>query len=351
MLCIDVIATNSYQVIIGNSSASQLGEQLLTLLPKAQKVAIITDDNVKNLYLTSVKNQLLAAKLTGFVYSILPGEASKNGDNYLRMLSWLAKNDFTKTDIIIALGGGVVGDLAGFVAATYLRGVAYVQIPSTLLAMVDASVGGKTAIALPAGKNLVGAFYQPSLVLCDLDLLKTLPTGIMQEGYGEIIKYGMLGNKELLIDLTTDAIDLNEIVATCVKMKSAIVHADEFDQGVRKLLNFGHTIGHAIEQLSDYQIRHGVAVAMGMAIDTRAAVNLGTCNASVLTTLLNLLEKYQLPSQTNYSASDLFEAMRRDKKRTAELITNIVPTALGKCELEEISLKSLFEWVTIGMAR
>ena len=350
MIIVDVPTEKPYEVLIGNGILNQIGTRLQQLLPKAKKVAIITDDNVKALYLADVKKYLSLIGLEVFDYSIPPGEASKSSDNYIKLQSWLAANALTGTDVIIALGGGVVGDLAGFVAATYLRGIPYLQIPTTLLAMVDSSVGGKTAIDLPAGKNLVGAFYQPTLVLCDIDLLDTLAVDILQDGYSEVIKYGMLGNPELLADLAENH-DIAEIIAVCVRMKRDIVLVDEFDKGVRKLLNFGHTVGHAIEQVSGYQISHGKAVAIGMAMDTRAAVQLGLCDARCLTVLSDLLKKYELPSVTTYSAKEIYEAATRDKKREGDKITNIIPSEFGKCEMKIISMEEFYEWVEKGVSR
>ena len=350
MITIHVPVGQAYDVLVGERliSMNLVGQKILQAFPKAQKMAIITDETVKALYLEAVIEHI-GPHLTCFDYAVPSGEASKSGENYLKIQSWLAETGITGTDIIIALGGGVVGDLAGFIAATYLRGINYIQIPTTLLAMVDSSVGGKTAIDLPEGKNLVGAFYQPSLVICDTALLGTLPVDILQDGYSEVIKYGMLGNKELL-DQLADKHDIKEIVATCVQMKSDLVACDEFDKGVRKLLNFGHTIGHAIEQVSGYEVKHGKAVAIGMAMDTGAAVQSGLCDESVLTTLLNLLEKYQLPSQTGYHSRELFRAATHDKKRSGDMITNVVPTELGKCELKDILMEELHEWIEKGMA-
>lgn len=350
MITVNVPVANPYDVIIGNGIITQIGTKLVQLLPKAKKVAIITDDNVGALYLANVKKYCLQVGVEVFDYAIRPGEASKSSINYIKLQNWLADNALTVTDVIIALGGGVVGDLAGFVAATYLRGISYLQIPTTLLAMVDSSVGGKTAIDLPTGKNLVGAFYQPSLVLCDIDLLDTLAEDLLQDGYSEVIKYGMLGNPELLECLAKDPVNVNEVVATCVQMKRDIVLVDEFDKGERKLLNFGHTIGHAIEQVSGYQVSHGKAVAIGMAMDTRAAVRLGLCDERCLTVLCDLLNKYELPSVTTYQPQELYEAATRDKKREGDKITNIVPSELGKCEMKVISMKEFYDWIEKGVS-
>ena len=348
MIAINIRVAKPYDVIIGNGSLKLLGTKIQQLLPDAKKIAIITDEHVKALYLHEVQEHLVKTDLEIFDYAIIPGEASKNSDNYIKLQNWLATCDLTAADIIIALGGGVIGDLAGFVAATYLRGIAYIQIPSTLLAMVDSSVGGKTAINLSAGKNLVGAFYQPTLVLCDPRLLDTLTADIMQDGYSEIIKYGMLGNADLLTALTEDHLNMNEIIATCIKMKRDLVLIDEFDQNERKFLNFGHTIGHAIEQNSHYQISHGRAVAIGMAMDTRAAVALGLCDNECLTRLRELLKKYKLPESTTYTPKEIYEAATHDKKRQGNSITNVIPYKLGKCKLETISMSEFYEWIKKG---
>jgi len=347
MLTVHVPVSNAYDVLIGNGIRSQLAGHIERLLPKSKKLAIITDDTVKGLYLSELKVAFPQKDI--FTYSIPPGEASKNSDNYVNLLSWLAENTLTGTDAIIALGGGVVGDLAGFVAATYLRGIPYIQIPTTLLAMVDSSVGGKTAIDLPEGKNLVGAFYQPKLVLCDTDFLETLPENILNDGYSEVIKYGMLGNAKLLDDLLHGRIGINEIVATCVTMKKDIVIQDEFDKGVRKLLNFGHTIGHAIEQISHYHISHGQGVAIGMALDTKAAVANGQCDPQCLDILESLLTKYKLPSKSSYTADDIYEAATRDKKREGDYLTNIVPTQKGRCQMQNITMQELHQWIKKGV--
>jgi len=348
MITVDIPVAKPYDVVIGNGVLAQLGKMISQLQPKAKKIAIITDDNVKALYLDRVKEYIAEVGLEVVDYSIIPGEDSKNSDNYIKLQSWLAENDMTATDVIIALGGGVVGDLAGFVASTYLRGIPYVQVPSTLLAMVDSSVGGKTAIDLPAGKNLVGTFYQPCIVLCDIDLLDTLTVDVLHDGYSEVIKYGMIDNPELLTSLAEDEVNINEIVATCVRMKRDIVLVDEFDKGLRKLLNFGHTIGHGIEQISGYQISHGKAVAIGIAMDTRAAVEVGACDEACLAMLLDLLKKYELPSATTYGTEEIYEAATRDKKREGDRMTNVVPCGLGKCQLESISMEELYEWIGKG---
>jgi 3-dehydroquinate synthase len=287
-------------------------------------------------------------------YIIAAGESSKNIEQYISLLERLSQLRLARTDCVLALGGGVVGDLAGFAAATYLRGIQLVQAPTTLLAMVDSSVGGKTAINLPTGKNLVGAFYQPSLVIADTATLGSLPKPIFNEGIAECIKYGMLDSPELLEKLKklqNDGIgdELTSIIADCVSIKRIIVEQDEFDTGKRMLLNFGHTIGHAIERLENYQIPHGNAVALGMAIDTRAAVRKNLCLPECLPVLHDLLERYNLPKQTTHGANEIYEAALHDKKRSGADITNVTPRSLGNCRLTTMPIESLKSWIETGL--
>jgi len=246
----------------------------------------------------------------------------------------------------------VVGDLAGFVAATYLRGVPFVQIPTTLLAMVDSSVGGKTAVDIPAGKNLVGAFHQPAMVICDPAVLATLPAENFADGMAEIIKHGMIRSKKLLQMINCDSYQMPEIIAANVEIKRDIVQRDEFDTGERQLLNFGHAIGHALEKLSRFEISHGKAVAIGMEIITRAAVKKGECPTECLEILQKLLQKYNLPTRAsadlNFTPQEIFDATLTDKKRMGDVITEIIPHALGVCELREMPIDELFDWIHIG---
>ena len=258
------------------------------------------------------------------------------------MLNFLAENQITRSDCIIALGGGVVGDLTGFAAATYLRGIQYVQVPTSLLAMVDSSVGGKTAIDLGAGKNLAGAFHQPSLVLCDTDTLNTLPEEIFIDGCAEVIKYGILYDVDLFSHLEEKGLgfDRESVIRRCVELKRNVVMEDEFDTGARMKLNLGHTIGHGVEAVSNYAISHGKAVAIGMAIISRAVrcADSGRIEA--------ILKQFRLPTTTEYCAADLFSHALSDKKRTGGTVNLIVPRAIGDCAIVPTpvdNLKSLIE--------
>ena len=344
-----------YDVHIAPGLLATVGAQARETLPGAQKAAVVTDLNVEGLYLGTVRRSLEQAGFEVHSASLPAGEASKSGETYLALLGWLCNVGLTRTDVIVALGGGVVGDLTGFAAATYLRGVRYIQLPTTLLAMVDSSVGGKTAIDLPGGKNLAGAFYQPSLVLCDTNALDSLPDDIYRDGVAEVIKYGMICDPEgsLLEQLRGDALweRPEEIIARCLAIKRDIVCEDELDTGKRMLLNFGHTIGHAIEKLSNYEISHGLAVAIGMAIDTRAAVSQWFCPPECLSVLEELLAKYNLPNTTEFTPVQLYEAALSDKKRTGGSITNVTPREHGNCGLNTLPVAELYEWIQSGMSQ
>ena len=352
---ITIALNQSYDVLIGAGILPQIGKHIRAVLPKAQLVAIVTDDHVGAEYAEKVTQAIEAVGLSAVCYSIKPGEASKNGENYLAVLEWLAEQGLTRSDCVLALGGGVVGDLAGFVAATYRRGVPFVQVPTTLLAMVDSSVGGKTAINLPSGKNLAGAFYQPKLVLCDTATLGSLPKKMRDEGFVEVIKYAMLDRRMLKEFASASGSGkseniLDRCVSICVTIKRDIVQQDELDTGHRQLLNFGHTIGHAVERLSDYTISHGAAVAIGMIMETRAAVKQKHCSPLCLAALEGMLGDVGFPTQTTYSAHELYDAILHDKKRYGDEIVIPIPVAMGGCALKTMPISGLLEWIKAGLA-
>ena len=347
MTTVSVNASRSYDILIARGLLPSVGQRVRELLPKAGKAALITDGNVKPLYAQPVLDCLAQAGLEVCAMHIPPGEQSKTGERYLEILGWLSENRLTRTDPVIALGGGVVGDLAGFAAATYLRGVPLVQIPTTLLAMVDSSVGGKTGIDLAAGKNLAGAFYQPALVLCDASALDTLPQSVLADGHAEVIKCGMIRSADLLTRLQDYPPE--ETIARCVTIKRDIVQMDELDQGERMLLNFGHTVGHAVEKLSGYGVSHGHAVAIGMAVETRAALRKGLCPPQCIETLERLLSRCSLPNSTHYTADEIYRAALHDKKRAGDQITIAVPCAPGDCRLETIPASALPDWIEMGL--
>ena len=278
------------------------------------------------------------------------GEASKNTENLINLLEFLAENRFTRSDCIIALGGGVVGDLAGFAAGVYLRGIRFIQVPTTLLAAVDSSVGGKTAVDLRAGKNLAGVFHQPSLVLCDISTLDTLEKSIFADGCAEVVKYAIINDRPLFERLKAGIKEnIEEIIADCVAHKAEIVNEDEFDNGCRKLLNLGHTVGHAIEQCSALSISHGSAVAIGTCIVTKMAVELGICPKEDLDEIRELLRSIDLPTDCNYTASELTAVATADKKRSGSTIDLIVPYGIGNSKILTVAVDDLCSYIEKGL--
>ena len=327
---IKVSASGSYEIIIGDGLLARLGEYVRPLLGDC-RIAVLTDSNVDALYGNRISSILSASGYDACKYVIPAGEASKSAENLLAFLDFLARNRFTRSDAIVAFGGGVVGDLGGLSASLYLRGVPYVQVPTTLLAAVDSSVGGKTAIDIPAGKNLVGAFYQPRLVCCDTQLMDTLPADIYRDGCAEVIKYGVILDAGLYASLQTPPFDRIETVARCVEIKRDVVQEDEFDNGKRGLLNFGHTFGHAIEKLSNFAVSHGAAVAKGMVIAAKVARLCGL--ADVEKPLADLLSRYGFDLGCPYTAEQLYDVILSDKKRRGGRLTLVLPRSLGECEL------------------
>ena len=350
MNSVSVKASQNYQVIIGNHLLPDLGFYISKIRDNC-KAAIVSDTNVWPYYGQIVMDSLKRAGITPVYYIFPAGEASKNASTYLNILNFLAENKITRSDLIIALGGGVVGDITGFAAATFLRGVPYVQVPTTLLAMVDSSVGGKTAIDLPAGKNLVGAFKQPQLVLCDTDVLNTLPKEWFLDGCAEVIKYGMLYDQNLLHSLLQAGPDFNreEVITKCVTFKRDVVEEDEYDTGARQKLNLGHTIGHAIEANSNFSIYHGQAVAAGMAIVTKAAAFKGLCTKETYEVLISVLSRFSLPATTNFSSAELYASALSDKKRAGSSVTLIVPRQIGQCDMISIPVSELESFIKAGL--
>ena len=345
MNTIHVNASRSYDVLIGAGLMEQLGDRLLDVLKKPCKTVIVSDSNVFPLYGKQAKKSLEAAGFEVLHHVFPAGEASKNANVYLEILNFLAENHITRSDAIVALGGGVVGDMTGFAAATYLRGIAYVQIPTSLLAMVDSSVGGKTAIDLPAGKNLVGAFYQPRLVLCDLNCLNTLPAPIFSDGCAEVIKYGVLYDDALFSHLESRGLefDRESVISRCVALKRDVVAEDEFDTGARMKLNLGHTIGHGIEAQSNFTISHGQAVAIGMMIVSKAG-----CPA-IYARLGAVLKAFSLPTSTNFTAKELYFSALSDKKRAGGTVNLIVPERIGACAIVPVPVDRLESFIEEGL--
>ncbi|MEA4891851.1 MAG: 3-dehydroquinate synthase [Peptococcaceae bacterium] len=349
MIEIPVKTKEEYRVLIGNGLLARAGE-LTRQRTGPGRVMIVADDRVDALYGAAAQASYEAAGFAAGRLSFPRGEGSKNLAVLGELLEKLAVAGLTRQDILVALGGGVTGDLTGFAAAVYLRGIRYVQLPTTLLAAVDSSVGGKTAVDLNAGKNLCGAFKQPELVVCDCGLLQSLPAETFAEGLAESIKYGVIADADLFEEFKDSGYTerLEAIIGRCVAIKAGIVAEDEFDYGRRQLLNFGHTIGHGVEKLSGYGLSHGYAVAVGMAVMSRAAEALGWCREPVARQLAEVLERRGLPQETEYESEALAWAALADKKRRGDSITLIVPEALGRCVLKEIPVGDLASVIRAG---
>ena len=328
-----------------------------------KKLCIVTDRNVAPLYGTEDGDfwrSLTGAGFELYRFVFEGGEKTKTLDTLAEILNFLADNRFTRSDVLVALGGGIVGDVTGFAAASYLRGVEFVQIPTTLLAIVDSSVGGKTGVNLNAGKNLAGAFWQPSLVIFDPDVLRTLSYDTTLDGIAEAVKSGFIGDRSITDDVSAHApagesfsdqdIDfLTQLAAKAVKVKRAVVEDDERETGRRQLLNFGHTIAHAIEKCSDYSISHGHAVAIGMTIVSAAADSLGWTEEKCTDRLLQILDQFRFPLQCPYSPEELTAAALQDKKIRGDRITLVIPENHGSCTLKTIPTSELQQFITRGL--
>ena len=332
------VALPSYRVTIAAGALDRVGEIARATAP-AHRYAIITDDNVGPAYAARVRSTLQADRVA--VFTVPAGEAHKDRDTWARLTDELLGEGFGRDSAIIALGGGVVGDLAGFVAATFMRGIPFLQVPTTLLAMIDASVGGKTGVDTPAGKNLVGAFHQPAAVVADPTVLRTLPREHLRAGMAEAIKHGVIADESYFESVATTAagiegIDLAgdamiDIVARSVEIKADVVRRDEREGGVRKILNFGHTIGHAVELLSGYTLLHGAAVAIGMCCESALAEELGVASPPLSARIRSAVISAGLPTRvpSSVSTDDIIAAAYADKKARSGRVEYALPSRIG----------------------
>ena len=275
------------------------------------------------------------------------GEHSKNLTTYSNILEAMADEGLTRSDAVVALGGGVVGDLAGFAAATYMRGIPYIQIHTTYMAAIDASVGGKTGINLLCGKNLAGAFWQPSMVFCDYHTFDSLPPAKLMDGIAEAVKCAAVSEESLLPHIRKK--DYEYVIERCVSIKKSIVEADERDTGLRQILNFGHTVGHGIEKLSSFSVSHGQAVAKGLIVEARAAYRFGLAPVDIASPLQDILAEMGFDLSVDYSPEEIYQYALMDKKIMGDRITMVIPESLGKCRLHKISLSELQKFIRLGM--
>lgn len=327
-----------YDILFENGILDNCGDYIKPI-SKAKKVCIVSDTNVYPIYKDKIIKSLEKNGFDVIKYIFKAGEESKRMSTVMDIVELLAQSGFTRNDLIVALGGGVCGDMAGFAAAIYLRGIDYVQIPTSLLAQVDSSVGGKTAVDLPQGKNLCGAFHQPSLVLIDTNTLETLTPEFFSEGMAEAIKMGCIMNESLLekIENQKEKELIEDIIFESVKLKAGVVERDEKEQGERAILNFGHTAGHAIEKLHDFKgISHGEAVGMGMVLISHAGEANGITQKGTADRIEKVLKKYNLQTKDINSLSDIITAMDSDKKRTGSSIKFILLNKIGDSFIKPI---------------
>ncbi|MBR0040727.1 MAG: 3-dehydroquinate synthase [Oscillospiraceae bacterium] len=351
MTSVHINASQPYDVMIAPGLLERAGE-LLRPLTGAERAAVVCGELVYPLYAGRLVSALEGAGFHVFVKTIPPGEEHKTLQTYGEILSFLCENEFDRGDLVVALGGGVTGDLAGFAAASYRRGCGFAAVPTTLIAAADASVGGKTGFDLPGGKNQAGCIYQPLAVLCDTETFSTLPERELRCGLAEIVKTAVLFDRALFDDLKRGCFlsRMDEVLAKCVAYKGAIVERDEFERGERRLLNLGHSFGHAVERCSGYTVPHGEAVAIGLAMIARAAAVRGRCGETDAREIVALLRALALPTQSPFSAEALFEALKSDKKRAGGTICLVVPCAIGRCELLDVPFAETLDWLRDGGA-
>ncbi len=333
---IKVFTKNSYPILIENNLN---GFEKAVEGLKGNKVAVITESVVDGLYAGCLDGYFKGKEV--FTYVFKAGEESKNGTVYLEVLNFLAKHNFQRQDTIVAFGGGVVGDLAGFVASTFVRGIKLIMVPTTLLSMVDSSIGGKNSINLKYGKNLAGTFYQPSLVYINTEFLKTLSNREIDSGMGEVIKYAFIGNSITYEDIKSGI--SNELIYKCAKIKSDIVSRDEFEGNDRKLLNLGHTIGHAIEKASNYAFSHGVCVLLGIDIALKVSKALFNLSEESYLKAKDILNLGKASYSLTFDKDLIINYVKTDKKGKGDSVDFIIINNELQAEIKNIKLEELFK--------
>lgn len=343
---IEVKTSVPYDVYVENDVILRAAEIIKPLFREGAKVMIVSDTNVFPLYGKALENSLKDVGFKTNLFIFDAGEETKRLSTVYKIYEALASANFTRTDFIVTLGGGVAGDMGGYAAATYLRGIDFVQVPTSLLAQVDASVGGKTGVDIPFGKNLVGAFHQPRAVITDPKTLKTLPKLYFNDGMGEVIKYGCISDAKLFEELESviAAENIEDTIAKCVTYKKELVENDANDTGRRMILNFGHTFGHALEKLHDFKdLPHGFAVGIGMVIAAGVGENLGITEKGTKDRIKALLEKYGLPTEDSYMPEEIVGATILDKKSDGDTLNLVLLNKIGDSIIYKINRKKLLE--------
>jgi len=342
-----VHTTQSYAITIERGCMAQAGARATELFKSGAKALIVSDTNVMPLYGDLVARSLSDSGFSCAKFAFPAGEISKRLSTIEQIYAVLAENRFTRSDFIVALGGGVTGDMAGFAAATYLRGIRFIQVPTTLLAQIDSSVGGKTGVDLPQGKNLVGAFHQPALVLIDPDTFATLPPRYFADGMGEAIKCGCIKSRALfnLIQNTDITNNIEEMIFRCVDIKREVVERDEFDTGERMLLNYGHTFGHALEKLYHFKkLSHGEAVGIGMVMMAKYGEDAGITKQGTAEEIIHVLKKYNLPTTDDMTMDKVLEATTLDKKSSGGTIGLVLLNEIGESFVKQLPRTELAQF-------
>lgn len=340
------VAENNYKINIGKNLDIELKEYLSK--DKKRKIALFSDEYVYLIYRNRINNIL--RDFDYYVFNFPQGENSKSMETYNKALKFLSDNNFSRSDIILSFGGGITGDISGFVASTYLRGINFVSVPTTLLSMVDSSVGGKNGINFNGLKNQVGTFYFPEYVHIDYSLLKTLDRRNINNGLAEMFKYSVLYDKDLFNDLSKeiDNLDYEKIINRSLEIKLEFVKDDERDKGKRQYLNLGHTIGHGIEGLSNYKINHGEAVGIGLIYMARASYKLGLAQEPFYKDIIREFKKHDLPINYDFNTDEILKIIKHDKKIKDDLINIIIPVEIGKAINKKVSFKELKEIINLG---
>lgn len=349
MIKIDINVPERYEIIIEKGAFNNIAKEIKKVY-SGFRLAVITDENLYGLYGEQLRASLLKESFELKIIVIKPGESSKSFETLMEIYSGLT-GFLRRNDLIAAFGGGVVGDLAGFAASTYMRGVKFIQVPTTLLSQTDSSIGGKTAINLPEGKNLVGSFYHPERVIIDPLLLKSLPDKYLTGGLGEVIKYACIKDESLFNKLTASKNYIHEnteeLIYTCLNIKKELVEKDERDYGLRMLLNFGHTIGHAIEKQLNYAVSHGEAVCVGMYHITKNSQRLGFTKANTIEKLTSLLEYYNIKYNLAISTEQIIEFIYSDKKSNSDYINLVLLKEIGSAYIQKVPLDNLCDFINV----
>ena len=362
MRTIDVPASTPYRVHLGTRLLEQAGD-IVRDAAGGEKAVIVTDSNVGPLYAEIVRASLEGSGYEAHVFTFPAGERHKRAGTLVDALEFMAERELDRRDVVVALGGGVTGDLGGLAAALYMRGIALAQVPTSLLAMVDSSVGGKTAVDLEAGKNLAGAFWQPRTVIADIGCLGTLGPAQFADGCGEVVKHAVIRDAALFSALEAEPPTyerlcapgglsfMEDVVARNIEIKRDVVAGDEREAGTRKLLNFGHSIGHAVEASAGYHLGHGTCVAIGMCMITRAVIAQGACDPALLPRLEALLNRCGLTTSCSFTCDELYASALHDKKRRGKTIDLVIPHEAGSCSIDTVPLDAFRALIAQGLGQ